>query len=203
MTAESERHKQTIVVGLGGGECSGKSYMANELEDLSKGSQYRLVVAPLDGYLRVYREERMNYRLENNGVESLAFRIGDHPDCFDFQELCKDVEELVGERCLKNPRWYDYEVGRVVYGSEPIVLSEKAIILVEGIFALHDSLLHLYNLTFFMETDLSTVWRRYRERHNNRRDKDLERTRSTFYDAVIPAYDKFIAPTKRNSQRTI
>ena len=137
LTGVQEEADQTIVVGIGGGEVSGKNYLAAQLTSCAEGSIYHVITFPLDGYLRFSRDQRRELTGPGSPLKIRSLRIGDHPDNFDFQRLRKDLRGLLEDGYLNTPSQYDYTRGCVVHDLPPFHTADRTIILVEGIFALH------------------------------------------------------------------
>jgi len=191
---------RAIVAGIGGGECSGKSYLAARLEAHAGGSAYAVCTLYMDGYLRYSREER--HRLAGNGhdLKARSIRIGDHPGCFDLARLARDIRHLKEGGCLERVLRYDYDHGRVVHDRSALCISENTILVVEGIFALHDALLDSYDFTIYLEADPQVVWRRYLKRHLKRKTGDAASIKEVFQGSILPAQEAYIEPTRWNAR---
>ncbi len=193
---------ESVAVGIGGGECTGKTYLAARLARHAESVSGKVISIPLDGYLRSTRDERHDRARTLSGTKARAVRIGDHPDCFEFGQLRHDVRSLLDKGCIETPRHYDYSVGRVVRLEEPMQVTGSFIVLVEGIFALRRELLDLYGTTIFITADRELVWQRYLERHSHR-GTTMKESIAAFNDDVVPAYDEYIAPTRKNADMVV
>ena len=191
---------RAIVAGIGGGECSGKSYLVSQLGARASGSAYDVSAINMDGYLRYSREQRQMLATSGSDLKTRSIRIGDHPDCFDLQHLAKDICHLMEDGCLERPFRYDYSLGRVVRDSSCICISKFTILAVEGIFALDEALLEIYDFTIYLDTDLQVVWQRYLQRHLGRKTGDAASIKEVFQGSVLPAYMAYIEPTRRNAR---
>ena len=191
---------RAIVAGIGGGECAGKSYLASRLEAHAGRSAYDVSTINIDGYLRYSREQRQILARNGSDLKTRSIRIGDHPDCFDLPRLAKDIRHLMEGGCLERQFRYDYSLGRVVRDSSTICISKNTIVVVEGIFALDDALLDIYDFTIYLEADPEIVWQRYLERHLGRKTGDVDSIKEVFHGIVIPAHTAYIEPTRTNAQ---
>ncbi len=199
LTNLQDQASRAIVAGIGGGECSGKSYLASQLGARASGSTFDVSTINMDGYLRYSREQRQMLARNGCDLKTRSIRIGDHPDCFDLPRLSEDISLLLKEGYLERSLRYDYGLGRVLRDPSPLCISKNTILVVEGIFALDDALLEIYDFTIYLETDLQTVWQRYLQRHLGRKTGDVDSIKEVFQGSVLPAYTAYIEPTRGNA----
>lgn len=186
-----------IVLGIGGGECSGKTYITSQIKESFEEKEFDVLVLPVDAYLKFSRKERYKYNPDSKDVPELAKYIGDHPGCFDFYQLGEDLQIVLEKHILENPRRYDYEKGEVVRDQVTLqIRNNKSAIIVEGIFALHQKIAELLQSKIFICANDNVTWQRYLARHK-KRGKNDETIKDTFERMVLPSYHAFIEHTAK------
>jgi uridine kinase len=192
-----------LVIGIGGGECSGKSYLSEHLRSRSVDRGLTFHVIPLDGYLRYSRAQRKAVAKQRVGIEAVAYEIGDHPDCFDLQQVRADIKELCRTNTINKNRRYDYNLGQVITSEEKTLVEPEAIVIVEGMFALHEMLVDMYRFSCFLEADISILVKRYIQRHAGRGETNEESIKQRFLGVVWPCYKMFIEPSRKSASVVI
>ncbi|MBI4664272.1 MAG: hypothetical protein HY735_36210 [Verrucomicrobia bacterium] len=188
--------ERPAIVAIGGAECSGKTYLAEALSQHARLTKTSLLILPMDSYLRFSRHERRLIARGRRGIEASAIEIGDHPDCFDFDQLREDALSLVHSAQLPKTRHYDYVHGVVTVSEQPVRIQAQTIVALDGILALHDKLLLLPKIKIFVTAEPRVLMERYIQRHL-RRGVDTEATiRDRFCRVVMPVHKMFIEPTK-------
>lgn len=190
-------HNRPLFVGMGGGECSGKSYLAAQLHAHLQGER-NVIVVPMDGYLVHSRVERARFDSHSHDIAVLAKYIGDHPESFDVDLLRQNLDGMVRDE-LWYPRQYDYEHGHVTVDSSPQTINAGSIVIVEGLFALADQVCDMLDVKVFVMTSVDVMRERYVRRHEKRKTKTRVEILNTFERLVLPAYDAFIAPTAQRA----
>lgn len=188
-----------LVIGISGGECTGKTYLANRLLECSQSKGRDSVTLHVDGYLRLSREERRRFDPNSPDIYQRAMRIGDHPDCFDLDALNKDIEQLCENKVLARPRRYGYSRGLTVYDLPEIHISTDSLVFVDGIFALHNTVIARMPVRLFLTVEPEIVWHRYLVRHLERNTDDMKGVQRRFESLVLPSYWQYIEPTKANA----
>ena len=74
--------KNTNIIGIAGGSCSGKTYLSKQL--LSSFGEDKITTINLDSYYFDLSHLDMSERVKNNF---------DHPDSFDFNLLISDLSK--------------------------------------------------------------------------------------------------------------
>ena len=195
-----QQDKRDYVVGIGGSECSGKTYLSERMEAYAKGSEYQIFTFHLDAYLKYDRNRRKSQAKKYRGEDSMFFEIGDHPECFDFSALQNHIRFLLTEGTLPYIRRYNSVLGRVVQEPCTFRRTGKMIVLVEGIFALSEKLVQFYDTTLFVEASKEVLWQRFLKRHQERENSSYEEICDTFQEKTVPAFHKYIEPTRQNAQ---
>lgn len=186
-------HDRPLVVGIGGGECTGKSYLAAQWKEFV-GDKVDVIVVPMDGYLALSRAKRGKFDPNSSDFSIIAQHIGDHSSSFDLKQLQNDLESIAqGGEWI--PRQYDYERGEVVIETSARKVPPESIVIVEGLFALHESLHGVVDIKVFVQTSEYFMRQQYIFRHDERKTKLDQGVIDTFDRMVLPAYRKFIAPS--------
>ncbi len=174
----------TYIIGIAGGTGSGKTTIAQHVEqDVATGKVSRI---EHDSYYR----DRKDLTYE----ERCALNF-DHPESLETSLLVKHVSELKAGRAVEVPV-YDFttHTRRV----ETRHVDPTPIIVVEGILVLdHPALRELMDLRVFVDTAADIrVFRRVR-RDIEQRGRTFESVRQQYYDTVRPMHLQFVEPSKR------
>nr|MDD3720054.1 hypothetical protein [Candidatus Gracilibacteria bacterium] len=171
-----------IVVLVAGGSASGKTSMiAKKIYNTYKENA---VLLSMDNYYRgkdYYEKYNLNY---------------DQPEALNLDLFFEHLEKLKNGESVRIPE-YDFVNSRPILNA--IEIEPKKIIIIEGLFALHDKLVSLGDYKIFV--DLGTHGRILR-----RIFRDVERTGQRpkdileyFLETVEPMNEKYIEPTKENA----
>ncbi len=181
---ELSNSKRIILIGLAGGSASGKSTLARNLEE-----HFPLMLnLSLDHYYlgKDDMPDRKNY---------------DHPHCLELSLLERHVALLRQGQSIQRPDYRFALSQRVGY----ITVLPDSLVLVEGLFALHETLRPHFDFSIFV--DASTPCRLERRMHRDiaegRRmigEEGEETVRDKirgYWDRYAePMYQQHIAPTK-------
>ena len=196
-----KRSGRPLLVGLGGGECTGKSYLSAQWKKLV-GDSGNIFIMPMDGYLLLSRAERASFVPNSTDLTVLAKHIGDHPSSFDHEHLAKDLQDISNNR-LWIPRRYDYERGKVVIEKSFCEVPLETVVIVEGLFALCKTLQSVLDVKIFITAPVGLMRQRYIRRYEERKTKTFQEIINTFEQMVLPAYYEFIAPNAENAEYII
>lgn len=127
----------------------------------------------------------------------------DEKSVYDLNLLAEDINNLVSNKEVKS-RKYSKVISEQLDSKE--IISKPDVIIVEGIFALNDDLINKINaLTIknFIDCDSKSLFLR-----RVLRDKSTTNCPSTYIvksylDYVVPAYEKFVLPSKKNADFVI
>jgi uridine kinase len=167
---------ERTVVGISGGSCSGKTWLAEKLRNLNPN---KITLLDLDSYYR----ERQN-------VEGLDCKH-DNPNAIDFDKAIKDLVLLKAGREVIIPI-YDFETHEKV-GER--VCKPAPLLVVEGLFA-------FANQPFRDEIDIK-VWLnaggelRYKRRLKRdilERGRDMNEVMIRYDEDVAPGFERYIKP---------
>lgn len=175
------------IIGIAGGTGSGKTYLANIL--IKKFGCNNIDKIEVDAYYKDLSHLIMEQRIQNNF---------DHPESFDFESLIKDLN------CLKNGKninipVYDY-TKHIRTKNIRKIDSKIKIVILEGIFALHrKEILKLLSYKVFLDIPENICLDRRIDRDIKKRDRTHDDIIEQYKKTVKPMYNKFIKPTKKNS----
>lgn len=174
-----------IVIGLGGGSGSGKSWLASYLK---RGLGSRATVVCLDWYYRDHGD------LPPERAKRLNF---DHPDAIETSRLVRDLKRLLQGKPVEAPL-YDYATHARL--KQTFRVQPAPVVIVEGLFVLHDGPLRkLLDLGVFIRVpDDLRLLRRVRRDVRERR-VDLEETLGLYERCVRPMHVRFIEPSARRA----
>lgn len=169
------------IIGIGGGSGSGKSSVAYALVDRHP-QKYEVI--NLDDYQKLKTDPNLPM------VDEII--NWDHPDIIRWDLILQDINALKNGETIEIQSWahrsnpeYSKHGKMVTRKIEP-----KGVIIIEGYLALyHNSLLNLYDKSFFLKLDEKT--------RNERRDKG-EVIKVDSYDKLVlkPMFHEYVEPTR-------
>ena len=175
------------IIGIAGGTGSGKTYLANIL--IKKFGYNNIDKIEVDAYYKDLSHLSMEQRIQNNF---------DHPESFDFESLIKDLNYLKNGKNINIPV-YDY-TKHIRTKNIRKIDSKIKIIILEGIFALHrKEILKLLSYKVFLDIPENICLDRRIDRDIKKRDRTHDDIIEQYKKTVKPMYNKFIKPTKKNS----
>ena len=171
-----------LIIGISGGTGSGKTRFTKEL--IKRCDSDNIVHISQDSYYKdlshITYEERCNVNFDN-------------PNSIDFNELKNDIQSLINNKTTNIPV---YSFKRHKRMDETLRIDPKPIIIIEGIFAFHDSRIRdLINCKVFVDTPADIRILRRAKRDINKRDRSIESIFSQYINTVKPMHEKFIEPT--------
>lgn len=171
-----------LIIGISGGTGSGKTRFTKEL--IKRCDSDNIVHISQDSYYKdlshITYEERCNVNFDN-------------PNSIDFNELKNDIQSLINNKTTNIPV---YSFKRHKRLNETLRIDPKPIIIIEGIFAFHDSRIRdLINCKVFVDTPADIRILRRAKRDINKRDRSIESIFSQYINTVKPMHEKFIEPT--------
>src|SRR5512143_948768 len=174
----------TVLVGIAGGTCSGKTSLAVKIRD-RVGEDHCLLIAQ-DSY---YKD---GSTLTPAAQASINY---DHPDAFDTSLLVQDLRDLKAGRpvpCLT----YDHATysRRVL----PDPLKPMPVVILEGILILvEEPLRRLMDIKLFIDTDSDVRILRRLRRDLTERHRGFELVEAQYLASVRPMHLEFVEPSKR------
>ncbi|GAA5983439.1 hypothetical protein JCM11641_007849 [Rhodosporidiobolus odoratus] len=177
---------KAYVIGIGGGSASGKTRVAQEV--LKALGVPWVVVVSQDNFYKSLTAEESRAAFENE-------HDFDAPDSFDYSALVGCVQDMKDCRAVQIPNYSFVKHART---SETTYLYGANVIIVEGIFVLHDPALRdVLDLRIFVQCDSDLMLARRIRRDIVERGRDPEGIINQYLTFVKPALDNFIQPTSR------
>lgn len=168
------------LIGIGGGSGSGKTTLARELVE-----SVDALVLSLDSY---YRD------LSHLTHEERALWNFDHPDALEWPLLAEHLTSLAAGESIARPE-YDFSTHTRKPGGE--ILRPQQVVIVEGIFALHDAAPRsAYRLRIFVDAPEAVRLERRVIRDVIERGRTPESVEEQFDATVRPMHDKYVEPTR-------
>jgi uridine kinase len=173
---------KTRMLGIAGGSGSGKSWLAHRIARLLPG---QVGILQADWYYRDRSRVRGNARLRLNF---------DHPRAIEVTLLAKHLKQLAEGRPIEAPR-YDYSTHRRL--SRPVTLRPKPIIIVDGLFVLHERVL-LQKMDYTVYLDVPAEDRLFLRLRRDRRSRqiDIDEVLRLYETFVRPMHEKFVHPSR-------
>ena len=176
--------KKLFIIGIAGGSGSGKTRAAKTL--LERFDENDIALIEQDSYYNDLKHISFDEREKNNF---------DHPNSIDFNLMHTDLSSLINNSSVSIPI-YDYK--RHVRKDRKLEISNKKIIILEGIFALYDSRIReLIDLKIFVDTPADIRVIRRIKRDINKRGRDLTSIIKQYFSTVRNMHFKFVEPTKK------
>jgi uridine kinase len=184
-TSDQPKIDKTIVIGISGGSCSGKTWLVDQFEKICPKDICRF---ELDGY---YKELEYVDNLEHTH---------DNPDSIDLDCALRDLLRLKAGEETQVPR-YSFETHS---NAGSYLCKPSSILVVEGIFAFSKlEFLQEFDFKVWIEADDIIRYKRRLDRDVKERGRDTEEVAVRYDQNVKPGYEKFIYPNRRSADITI
>jgi len=177
--------KEAVLIGIGGGTGSGKTYFSRELKEAFRKQNALLINQ--DSYYNDQKgvpfevRERVNY---------------DHPDAFDHSRLLSDLNRLKKMQEVAVPI-YDYKT-HLRTGTNTV--KPSCVVIVEGILALHYSdINNLFDYRAYISTPEQVRLKRRIARDTKKRGRTEESVIDQFNRSVKKMHNTYVAKTKKYS----
>ena len=129
----------SIVIGFTGGTGSGKTTLAQRLNEVFKNNS---VIIKQDSYYKDFPDKTFEERVQINY---------DHPDSFDMERFTDDVRRLKAGETIECPVYNYAEYKR---DEDTVTVEPKRIIILEGLFLFENpALSDLIDIKVFVDTD--------------------------------------------------
>jgi len=173
-----------MILGIAGCSGSGKTTLAREL-----AAQLNATLFPLDFYYRDLAHLSLDERKQVNY---------DHPDSVENELLANHVAELAKGRSIDRPI-YDFAAHtRVIGETEPI--TPAAVVIVEGIFALHyEELRALYDFSIYVDCPEELCFKRRLSRDVKERGRTPESVKAQYEATAKPMARQFVQPSAEHA----
>ncbi len=173
----------TIIVGIAGGSCSGKSTFTQRLKECYQ-----------DDIAIVYQDNYYNKR-DDLSLEDRSKINYDHPSAFDTELLIEDIQKLKRGEAIKCPV-YDYTIHNRL--SNTLLVAPKKIIVLEGILVFHnEELRNLIDMKIFIDADSDERLCRRIRRDTAERGRTIDSVINQYLNTVKPMYNRYVKPTKQ------
>ena len=181
----SQNKVESIVIGISGGSCSGKTWLSRQFEQYCPKS---VCIFDLDGY---YMDQDCVSRLEYTH---------DNPMSINFDDALTDLTRLKAGREVEIPI-YNFES----HQQEGVRICKPAsIIIVEGVFTFsREPFYRNFDFKVWVEADDVIRYQRRLKRDVRERGRDSLEVTQRYEQNVRPGYEKFIYPTRRIADITI
>ena len=189
----SEDEMQPVIIAIAGGTCSGKTYLASELNRILFPTAS--VIVSMDDYFKDASDSNM----PRDDLGRLNF---DCPEAYRRDKLLKTVNDLLAGKEAWSPK-YDLATNTIL-GPHGKVLSQAAIIIIEGLFAI--DFLKDFEGVFkvYLEIDYRTASNRRLKRDTQKYPEvNPERIYSVFNRRIWPNYLHHVAPQKEKADLII
>lgn len=177
-------------IGLTGGSGSGKTAFINAL--VREFGEQNICVVSQDHYYFPIEQQK----LDENGVVNF-----DEPETIDRLTFEKDMRRLKsGERVER----LEYTFNNENKNPELIIFAPAPVVVLEGLFVLYyEELQDLIDLRLFIDTPSHLALKRRIFRDQIERGYDLEDVLYRFEYHVMPAYEKYLRPSKETADLVI
>lgn len=171
---------------IGGGSCSGKSTLANQLHSLFPDQE--VFVFPLDHYY----DDTSHLTPEEAAQTNL-----DEPAAIDIGMALRDIEECHTGTITCLPR-YDFVTRKRTFG--PYTGPPPDVLVLEGLFALHyPGLNELSDFRIFVDASPEIMLSRRIARDTRARRTTEQEIRARYHTFIRESYENVISPTRTHA----
>ena len=172
-----------IIIGITGASGSGKSFFLREL--LLQLPENDVIHLALDNY---YFTRELQQK-DENGIENF-----DIPTAFNESKLLADIEDLKSGKTIT---FETYNYNNSLINKEFKTIEPRKILIIEGIFVFNfDSILPHFSYKIYIDAPTELNLNRRLQRDAIERGYDYDDVVYRYNNHVIPAFEKFIFPTK-------
>eukprot|EP00878_Enallax_costatus_P013746 GHUV01014377.1.p1 GENE.GHUV01014377.1~~GHUV01014377.1.p1 ORF type:complete len:419 (+),score=148.45 GHUV01014377.1:563-1819(+) len=173
-----------FVIGVAGGTASGKTTVCDKI--IQRLHDQCVVMLNQDSFYRSLTPAELA------DVENYNF---DHPDAFDTPALLECLERLKAGHAVEIPT---YDFSRHRRGEDTKKVDPADVIIVEGILVLYmQELREQCNMKIYVDTDDDVRLARRIQRDVEQRGRDVGGVINQYTRFVKPAFDQFVAPSRR------
>lgn len=177
--------KKVTIIGIAGGTASGKTTIADKLFNATK-SQGSVLYLRMDDYYKQYK----NIPVNEYGVKNF-----DHPDSYDINLFCRDLEMLKRFLSIEKPL-YDFVLSDRL--DMTIHVTPADVIIIDGIMVLaYPQIRKMLDIKIYVDTPDDIRFIRRLERDTQTRGRTVESVVSQYLNSVRPMHQAFVEPTKQ------
>ncbi len=174
------KEKPVILIGIAGGSGSGKGYVAKILSRKLKAE-----ILSLDDYYL--------------GIDKVKDGNFDSPKALDLETLREHLSRLKRGKAVKRPI-YDFRIHKRIGFAR---FEPSKVMILEGLFALHDLLKDELDLKVWVEASEETRLKRRIERDVKERGRTEESVVAQWKTWVQPMFKKFVEPQRKRADIVI
>eukprot|EP00898_Chlorokybus_atmophyticus_P008298 jgi/Chlat1/846/Chrsp104S01186 len=184
--SDSRAWRAPFFIGVAGGTASGKTTVCNQI--MQRLKHHRVVLISQDSFYRGLT----TVELERAAQGEYNF---DHPDAFDHLAMLQTLSELRTGQQVDIPI-YDFVTHQ--RSAQVRKLNPGDVVILEGILVFHDPKVRdILNMKVFVDTDADVRLARRITRDTLHRGRSVESVIEQYSKFVKPAFDTWIAPTKK------
>ena len=181
--------KIKLIIGITGGSGVGKTTLINKLYKEFDG---KITTLSLDNYYKPKSEQVV----DENGVTNF-----DLPTALDTDRLEYDLNLLLNNNIIKQKV---YTFNNPDKNDDYLVIEPNEILIVEGLFVMHYSFLKSkLDYSVYLSVDRDKQLERRLKRDLNERNYTKESILYQWENHVIPSYDNYVSPYKKESDLII
>ncbi|MDO4467379.1 MAG: uridine kinase [Bacillota bacterium] len=174
---------ETIIIGIAGGSCSGKSTFTKRLKGAFKN---KITVINHDNYYKRHDDIPFEERKTINY---------DHPDALETDLLIEHLKELKNGNPIECPI---YDFTQHNRSNETYTIYPSRIMILEGILVFENQeLLDLMDMKIFVEADADERIMRRILRDVKERGRDVEGIIDQYISTVKPMHNQYVEPSKK------
>lgn len=181
--------KIKLIVGITGGSGVGKTTLINKLYNEFDG---KITTLSLDNYYKPKSEQAV----DNNGVTNF-----DLPTALDTKQLEFDLNLLLNNKVIKQKV---YNFNNPDKKDDYLIIEPNEILIVEGLFVMHYPFVKSkLDYSVYLSVDREKQLERRLKRDMLERNYSKESILYQWNNHVIPSYDNYVSPYKKESDLII
>lgn len=174
--------EHSLIIGVSGGSCSGKTRLGNALADTLGGAGCAVMLQ--DDYYHSQPDAQQ---------DNLKFNF-DHPDAIDFELLARDLASLKQGEVIHSPH-YDFASHTRVAGREKMI-APQPVVLLDGILILTDpGVRAVLDYAVYIRCPRDQRLARRLRRDVAERGRSPDNVVAQFDSQVEPMHQQFVAPS--------
>jgi uridine kinase len=173
-----------LIIGIAGGSGSGKSTVARNVAELLTTSSVAFI--DMDAYYKNFAQLSLDERKQLNW---------DHPDAFDYDLLCRHLEDLSRRQPIEKP---EYDFVTHLRRDRATRVEPADVVVIDGILLFVDERARdLCDVKVFVDADADIRLIRRIERDTHERGRPLDEIIEQYLSTVQPMHLQFVEPSKR------